>query len=286
MLEIGPDPSDDESLLAFVDRLGAAGSDRAAARAHEQVRRAVAARVPVPGLRGLATSLEAVGTDTLPPPPRRPADEPGQLVAAVRENPLLILDDVDAAEVAGASRHWWATGRRVIVTASDSRAQPRSAAAAVGRRRGSSMRCPRRSVTCRLRGLPPRRRPPAGLGRAQPDLGACPAVAEVAQPHHRGPGGSARHRAIADVLGELTRSGAARYGDRAVCAARAHGARAHPEPWHGSCSGTSCTAGAGPSSTARATTAQALAAIGDGRGTAGTATGPLPRDRWMRSSPT
>ena len=40
MLDIGPGVSDDKSLLAVVDRLGAAGSDRVAARAYEQVRRA------------------------------------------------------------------------------------------------------------------------------------------------------------------------------------------------------------------------------------------------------
>ena len=78
MLDIGPGPSDDESLLAFVDRLGAAGSDRAAARAHEQVRRAVAARVPVPGLRCLATSLAAVGTGTLPHPRAAPRTSPAR----------------------------------------------------------------------------------------------------------------------------------------------------------------------------------------------------------------
>ena len=46
MLDIGPGLSTDDSLRATVDRLGAAGSDRAAARAHEQVRRAVAAAFP------------------------------------------------------------------------------------------------------------------------------------------------------------------------------------------------------------------------------------------------
>ena len=55
MLDIEPGQSDDEGLLAIVDRLGTAGSDRAAARAHEQVRRAVSAGVPLPGLRFLAT---------------------------------------------------------------------------------------------------------------------------------------------------------------------------------------------------------------------------------------
>ena len=79
MLDIEPGPSDDESLLAIVDRLGTAGSDRAAARAHEQVRRAVSAGVPLPGLRFLATNLAAVGAGTLPPPPRHPADEPDSL---------------------------------------------------------------------------------------------------------------------------------------------------------------------------------------------------------------
>src|SRR6185369_9932417 len=120
MPDIEPGPSDDESLVALVDRLGTAASDRAAARAHEQVRRAVSAGVAQPGLRFLATNLAAVGAGTLPPPPRHPADEPGSLVAAVRDNPLLILDDLDAAEVATAVAALVDDGRRVIVTASDS----------------------------------------------------------------------------------------------------------------------------------------------------------------------
>ena len=102
MLDIGPGVSDDESLLVVVDRLGAAGSDRVAARAHEQVRRAVMARVPLPGLRHLTANLAAVDAGELPPPPRHPADEPGSVVAAVRDNPLMILDDVEPAEVAAA----------------------------------------------------------------------------------------------------------------------------------------------------------------------------------------
>ena len=72
MLDIEPGPSDDEGLLAIVDRLGTAGSDRAAARAHEQVRRAVSAGVPLPGLRFLATNLAAVRCGHAPPTPAPP----------------------------------------------------------------------------------------------------------------------------------------------------------------------------------------------------------------------
>ena len=78
MLDIEPGPSDDESLLAIVDRLGTAGSDRAAARAHEQVRRAVSAGVPLPGLRFLATNLAAVGAGTLPHPRATPRTSPAR----------------------------------------------------------------------------------------------------------------------------------------------------------------------------------------------------------------
>src|SRR6187551_3747873 len=122
MLDIGPGVGDDKSLLVVVDRLGAAGSDRVAARAYEQVRRAVLAQAPLPGLRRLTANLVAVDAGELPPPPRHPADEPGSVVAAVRDNPLMIVDDVEPAEVAAAVAALVEDGRRVIVTAEDTAA--------------------------------------------------------------------------------------------------------------------------------------------------------------------
>ena len=44
-------------------------------------------------------------------------DEPGSVVAAVRDNPLMILDDVEPVEVAAAVAALVEDGRRVIVTA-------------------------------------------------------------------------------------------------------------------------------------------------------------------------
>jgi hypothetical protein len=113
----GPSPGEVDSLAVFVDRLGAAGTDRAAARAHEQVRRALDGGTPPPGLRRLAEGLTATGAGELPPPPRRPADDPGSLVAAVRDSPLLVLEDVEPDEVAAAVAALVDDGRRVIVTA-------------------------------------------------------------------------------------------------------------------------------------------------------------------------
>ena len=49
MLDVGPSPGEVDDLLVFVDRLGAAGTDRAAARAHDRVRRAVGACVASAG---------------------------------------------------------------------------------------------------------------------------------------------------------------------------------------------------------------------------------------------
>src|SRR6185295_703029 len=59
----------------------------------------------------------AAGTGELPPAPRVPADDPGSVVAAVRDNPLLVLDDVEPDEVAAAVAALVDDGRRVIVTA-------------------------------------------------------------------------------------------------------------------------------------------------------------------------
>ena len=122
MLDVGPSPGVVDSLLVFVDRLGAAGTDPSAARAHEQVRRALGGGMPPPGLRRLAEGLSTAGAGELPPPPRRPSDDPASVVAAVRDNALLVLDDVEPGEVAAAVAALVDDGRRVIVTAADAAA--------------------------------------------------------------------------------------------------------------------------------------------------------------------
>ena len=119
MLDVGPDPGGVDDLLGFVDRLGAAGSARAAARAHDHVRRLLTTGPPPPGLRRIAEGLTAADAAELPPPPRQPADDPGSVAAAVAENPLLVLDDVEPDEVAAAVGALVDDGRRVVVTAAE-----------------------------------------------------------------------------------------------------------------------------------------------------------------------
>lgn len=119
---VGPTPDELESLLVFVDRLGTAGSDRAAARAHERVRRAVGDGTPPPGLRRLAEGLSTAGAGERTPAPRRPADESASVAAAVRDNALLVLDDVEPDEIGAAVAALVDDGRRVIVTAADPKA--------------------------------------------------------------------------------------------------------------------------------------------------------------------
>jgi hypothetical protein len=106
---------DDADLAVFVDRLAAAGADRPTAEAQAQIRRSIAAGTPPPGLRRLAEAL-AASVSELPPPPRRPSDDPASVVAAMRDNALVVLEDFDASAVAGAIAALLADGRRVIVT--------------------------------------------------------------------------------------------------------------------------------------------------------------------------
>src|SRR4051794_8011606 len=116
MLDIGPGEVDDSGMLIFVDRLGVAGTDRAAAHAHQWVRRAVGTGAAPPGLRHIAEGLSAAGTGERPPPPRLPAGDPAALVAALRDSPLLVLDDVTTEEAAAAVGALVDDGRRVVVT--------------------------------------------------------------------------------------------------------------------------------------------------------------------------
>ena len=238
MLDIGPGVSDDKSLLVVVDRLGAAGSDRVAARAHEQVRRAVVARVPLPGLRRLTANLAAVDAGELPPSPRHPADEPGSVVMAVRDNPLMILDDVEPAEVAAAVAALLEDGRRVIVTAEDTAAlgamRSMLPAAATDRIVGALPTLAPADVH-RLRGLlatsTPARR--ARTTQQLPDLAAFPDADAVAQLRITALRSSAPGvEVIADVLGELDADRRGAVSAIAQCVQRSlRLLSAHSEPW-------------------------------------------------------
>jgi hypothetical protein len=189
MVDIGPGPGDADGLLALVDRLGAAGADRPAARAHDRVRRAVGDGAPPAGLRHIAEGLTSAGADE--PPPPRAADVPGcddasAVAAAVRNTPLLVLDDAEPDEIATIVGELVGDGCRVIVTAADTAALDavRTALpAAVGDRVVDALPTLAPADLRRLRGLlatstPGRRaRPAQGL----PDPAALPNVAEVAE---------------------------------------------------------------------------------------------------------
>ena len=240
---------------------------------------------PLPGLRLLAASLAAAGTGELPPAPRHPAGEPGSLVAAVRDNPLLVLDDVDAAEVAAAVAALVDDGRRVIVTASDSKALAAVRGmlpSAVVDRVVDALPALAPADLHRLRGLlatsTPARR--ARAGQQLPDLGACPAVAEVAQLCATAVRtGSPGVELIADVLRELDAERRAAVTAIAQCVQRALTVLgAHTEPWVWELLGD-LVHGRRRSEFDRLvqSTAQALATIDDGRGDPPVrATGPLP----------
>lgn len=109
--------ADDSDLAVFVDRLAAAGTDRPTTLAKRQIRRVIAAGYSPPGLRRLAESL-AASVSELPPSQRRPTEDSGSVVSAVRSNNLVVLDGFDAAAVADAVSALVADGRRVLVTGS------------------------------------------------------------------------------------------------------------------------------------------------------------------------
>lgn len=110
----GPDETADD-LAVFVERLAAAGSDDATAKAREQIRRRIAAAGSPPGLRHLAEALAATLTGA--PAPRKPAEDAATVVEAMRVSALAILQDFDPSAVAGAVTALVGDGRRVLVTA-------------------------------------------------------------------------------------------------------------------------------------------------------------------------
>jgi hypothetical protein len=114
----GKGDSGDADLAVFVDRLAAAGSDRPTALARAQIRRAIGEGTSPPGVRRLAEALAASVTDR-PPSPRRPTEDSGSVVEAMRENTLVVLEDVDSRSLAGSIGALLADGKRLVVTASD-----------------------------------------------------------------------------------------------------------------------------------------------------------------------
>lgn len=116
--EGGRNRAEDADLLVFVDRLAAAGSDRPTTAARDQIRRAVDAGCAPPGLRRLAEALAASVAEL--PPPRRAAEDAASVVPAMRENALVVIEEVDTAAVAVAIGALLADGRRVVVTAATS----------------------------------------------------------------------------------------------------------------------------------------------------------------------
>ena len=179
-------------------------------------------------------------------------DEPGSVVVAVRDNPLMILDDVEPAEVAAAVAALLEDGRRVIVTAEDTAALGAMRSmlpAAVTDRIVGALPTLAPADVHRLRGLlatsTPARR--ARTTQQLPDLAAFPDADAVAQLCVTALRSSAPGvEVIADVLGELDadRRGAvsaiaqcvqrslraAQRSQRAVDLGPARGPRGRPAP--------------------------------------------------------
>lgn len=234
----GPSPGTVDGLLAFVDRLGAAGTDRAAARAHEHVRRSVDEGVAPPGLCRLAEGLTASVIGELPPAPRLPTGDPASVAAAVRDNPLVVLDAVGSDEVAAAVAALVDDGRRVIVTAAGSEALDAVRTALPGTLGGrvvGALPTLAPSDLHRLRGLlamsTPARR--ARTTQCLPDLCEFPGVAEVAPlcvaaVQHTAPGTDL----VAPLLVDLDDQRREAVTAVARCVQRSLTALgAHPEPW-------------------------------------------------------
>lgn len=116
MLHSGTATGDDADLSVFVDRLAAAGSDRPTATAARRIRRLIAGGHAPPGLRRLAELLAEAVTE--PPPPGQPSEGFGSVVAAMRGNGFLVIEEVDPAAVAAAVSALVEDGRRVVVTGS------------------------------------------------------------------------------------------------------------------------------------------------------------------------
>lgn len=207
MLDPGQGPGDAARVLVLVDRLAAAGTDPAAARAVERVRKAVDAGAAPAGLRHISDGLSAGAAGDVPT--GLSVDDAGGVVAAVHDHPLLVLDEVGPDEVAATVTALVDDGRRVIVTAADT--------AALDAVRGGLSGATRDRVVDalptlapadlrRLRGLLATSTPSRRARSAQqlPDRTRLPDVAQVAElcavAVRPGPAGA---EMIGDVLAEL-----------------------------------------------------------------------------------
>lgn len=110
------DGLDQESLVAFTDRLVATGRVGAEARAaRTRIADDVRAGATPAGLRRLAQSLNT----PVPPRPRRPADEPETLDSVLSEEGLVVLSGASDDELVEALGALVGRGMRVVVTAAD-----------------------------------------------------------------------------------------------------------------------------------------------------------------------
>lgn len=250
MVEVGPigrsDGGDAADLVIFADRLAAAGSDRPTALAHAHVRRAVEAGHTPPGLRRLAEAL-AASVAELTPAQRRPADEPGAVVRAVRDDALVVLEEAAPDGVAAAVAALVRDGRRVVVAAATPPelaavrdGLPPALAAAVLDRLPAMPPAELRTLRALLATATPSRR--ARSGQRLPATPALPDVAEVAELCRRAtrsagpPGGSGAGdtaRLMPTLLRELDEERLAAVTAVARCVQRSLSALPGPteQPW-------------------------------------------------------
>jgi hypothetical protein len=229
-------PHGGDALAALVDQLGAAATDQVATRAHARVRQAVAAGVRPPGLRHLSDRLTAVEAGR--PPPQRPVAGLGSVVAALPDNPLLLIEGAGTEEVAATVAALVDDGRRVVVTAADAVALETLRSAVPAGLDGRVVDALPALVPAdlhRLRGLlatstPARRSRPT---QRLPDAASLPDVVEVAELSHRAlrsaPPGA---EPLDGILSELDTERRAAVTSVARCAHRSLTAvRSHARSW-------------------------------------------------------
>ncbi len=108
------DGLDQESLVAFVDRLAAAGDGgKAVDAARAQITGEVRSGEPPAGVRRLALSLHT----PVPPRPRRDSDEPETVVSLVPDEALVVLSGATADELVETISGLVRRGLRTVVTA-------------------------------------------------------------------------------------------------------------------------------------------------------------------------
>lgn len=106
---------DEESLVAFVDRLAASGGGPAVAAARTWIAREVRAGRTPAGLRRLAQSLN----NPVPPRPRTSSEEPETLPRVVPDEGLVVLSGATDDELVEALAALVEQGMRVVLTGTD-----------------------------------------------------------------------------------------------------------------------------------------------------------------------